>query len=440
VKKASSMRYLCYLLCILSLAPCESAVVSAQENPDGQWPADSWPQWGGIHRDHKSSASGLLQQWPEAGPAQVWKYTDAGRGFSSFSVYDGRLYTLGTKDGRNYALCLNAGDGTEMWRTDIAAAIPADGYNQDWSGGPRSTPTLAGQHVVVLDDGGTLCCLTRESGAICWSVNLVDDFGGMVPKWGYAASPLVDGNRVVVCPGMDQFMVVLDLETGRKLFTSSGHNERAHYVSLIKHEVDGVPMYVTAAQSGLVAFSAENGAVMWTNKSTGNATATVATPIVCGNLIYHTSAYSAGCALLEISIQDGVATAREIYANQNQQNHHGGVVLVDDLLYGYRRRGGLVCQDLNSGEVKWNERLSGDSSASIAYADHRLYVYGETSGTCYLAEPSAEKWLERGRITLPQQTQLDRLQGKIWAHPVIAEGKLFLRDMDLIYAFDLTRQ
>lgn len=433
------IRSFCIQFCAFLLL---SFLAFGQGNGFGQenWPKDSWPQWGGPHRDHKSAAQGLLQQWPEGGPSVVWKFSDAGIGYSSFSVLDGRLYTLGMIDGTNYVICLNADNGKQIWRTAISPAVPEGSYNQSWLGGPRSTPTISGNRVLVTGDGGTLCSLNRASGEIQWTVNLVEDFGGEIPKWGYSASPLVDGNRVVVCPGMDAFLVALDIETGEKVLASSGFSERAHYVSVMKQSVGGVETYVTGASAGLVGFSVKTGEALWTNGSSGNGTATIPTPIIQDNLVYHTSDYGTGCVLVELQATGESVSATEVYASkQSMQNHHGGVLLLKNHIFGVKKGGGWVCHDFMSGEVKWNKRLSGDGSACVAYADNRIYVFGESSGTCYLVEPSTEKWIEHGKMTLPEQTTIDRKRGRIWSHPVIAEGKLFLRDLDLIYAFDIKR-
>ncbi len=418
--------------------PAAAAADAQPQTEQAQaWPADSWPQWGGPERNHQSKASGLLQQWPEGGPPLAWKFTDAGAGYSSFAVHDGLLYTLGTADDHNFALCLNANDGSQVWRTRIGPAVREEEYLQGWGGGPRSTPTLTASRVFVLDDGGYLCCLERATGILHWRVNLVEDFGGAIPKWGYSESPLVDEQRVIVCPGNRNFLIALDVESGRLLMTSSGFDEKAHYVSVVRQTVAGQAMYVTAAQSGLVGFSATTGQALWTNSSSGNATATIPTPIIKEDLVYHTSAYSTGCVLLRVAATDQGMQAEEIYFNKNMQNHHGGVLLIDDTIFGYRRNGGWLCQDFTSGEILWSQRVPGDSSASAIYADHRCYVFGESSGTCYLVEPSRTQWLEHGQLTLPSQTEMNRRSGKIWAHPVVAEGKLFLRDMNLIFAFDI---
>ncbi len=403
------------------------------------WPKESWPQWGGPDRNHKSRSDNLLQQWPTGGPPVAWKFTNAGVGYSACAVIDGKLFTMGTIDGNCFLICLDTTDGSELWRTSIGAALPDGAYRQGWGAGPRGTPSIAGDRVIALDDAGNLACVDRHTGKLNWQLNLVDDFDGELPKWGYSESPLIDGDRVVVCPGNSQYLVALDVATGNKLFSSAGFDYPPHYASVVKHEVDGIPMYIAATVEGLVGFSANNGAVLWQNMSSGNATATIPTPIVQGKFVYHTSAYSTGCVLIELSVNNDKVVAREVYFNKNMQNHHGSVILVNNLLFGVRKSGGWLCQDFLTGEIVWSERISGDSSASATFADNRFYIYGESSGACYLVEPSSQGWIEHGKLTLPEQTKLDRKSGKIWSHPVVAEGKLFLRDLDLIYAFDISK-
>lgn len=403
-------------------------------------PAQSgWSQWGGPNRDHKSLETGLQQQWPAGGPKLVWKYGKAGFAYSSPAVVDGRLYSLGSDGGKNFVFCLDSQTGKEHWRTVLGDAPSKSSYDPNWGAGPRSTPTVIGGRVIALDDGGICCALDAKTGAIAWKVSLMADFSGQMPNWGYSESPLVDNDRVVVCPGGDQFLVMLDLETGKKLLSSTGFSERPHYVSVVKHTVDGTGMYITAAQSGLVGFSTETGKKLWTNPSTGNSLATILTPIVSDRFVYHTSAYGAGSALVELKAVDGKVTATEVYANKVMQNLHGGVVLHDGNVFGYRRGGGWVCQDFKTGALKWSTRIAGDTSVSLAFADGRLYLFGESSGTCYLVEPSESQWKVSGKLSLPEKSQLERSKGQIWTHPVIAEGKLFLRDLDLIFAFDVRR-
>ena len=400
---------------------------------------DSWPQWGGPNRDHKSQSTGLKQEWASGGPKLVWTLDSAGMGYSSLAVTEGRGYSLGARDGKNFAFCIDASTGKEIWRTETGAAVPDEAYNSGWGTGPRSTPTVLADRVIVLDDAGNCCCLKKDDGKLHWKVNLITDLGGSMPKWGFSESPLVDGQRVIVTPGGKNFLTGLELSTGKPVYRTSGYEEVPHYVSVIKHAVDGIDCYTTACGKGLVSFAVDDGRLLWTNDKTGAGTATIPTPIVNGNYVYHTAAYDTGCVLMKLSANGKKVEAEQVYANKNQLNHHGGVVLVGDNVFGFKSKGGWICQDFMSGEVKYQGRVEKESGGSVAFADGRLYVYGESTGNCYLVEPSSQDWVVKGQVELPAKSKLDRRKGQIWAHPVIAEGKLFLRDLDLMYAFDIKK-
>lgn len=400
---------------------------------------DSWTQWGGPNRDHKSLASGLKQEWPTGGPKLVWSAKTAGMGYSSIAVSEGRCYTLGAKEGKNYVQCLDATSGQQVWQTETGEAAAEKTYATGWGAGPRSTPTVVSDRIVVLDDMGNCCCLTKSDGKLIWKKNLIADLGGSMPNWGYSESPLVDGDRVVVCPGGANFLVAFNLNTGETVLKSTGYAEKAHYVSVIKHSVNGLDAYTTACGKGLVSFATDDGRMLWSNSLTGAGTATIPTPIIVDNRVYHTAGYGAGCVLLKLSRSGKNVTAEEVWANKNQSNHHGGVVLHNGTIYGFKPRSGWIAQDFSSGEAKFQEPVKDEAGGSLAFADGRLYVYGEKTGNCYLVEPSPSAWTVKGQLSLPEKSGLNRGRGQIWAHPVIAEGKLFLRDLDLIYAFDIAK-
>lgn len=403
-----------------------------------------WPQWRGPHRDGHAAPQSLLQQWPESGPKLKWAFRDAGRGYSALAVVDGRAYTMGSRDSQTLVICLDAETGKSVWEKPIDRASVKDDYLHGWGGGPRSTPTVDGEHLYALSDLGTLACLEISDGNIVWSVSLVERFGGEVPKWGYSESPLVDGDRVLVTPGGKQFLVGLDKRTGKKVWGSQGFDGPAQYVSVLRHAVGDVAFYVTASQPGLVAFSAQSGERLFESTVTGNVTAVIPTPVVDGDLLYHTSAYGAGNVLLRLSAtgQGGVQAEQEYHhGTKSMENHHGGVVLVEGVIYGFTKTGGggWMAQDLKSGEMLWSERLRSTRSGSICYADGRLYCYNDDDGTLLLVQPSRDGWQPRGQLTLPEQTELDRGSGAIWAHPVVADQMLLIRDQDLIYAYDIAR-
>ncbi|WP_146459488.1 PQQ-binding-like beta-propeller repeat protein [Rubripirellula tenax] len=404
-----------------------------------------WPQWRGPQRDGHAAAQPLLESWPDGGPAQIWQASGLGRGYSTAAVVDQRIYTLGSDEAGCFAVCLNAADGGEVWRTTFSRASNGDDYNQGWGGGPRSTPTVVGNHIYVLSDVGVAAAIDRDSGDVTWKVDVVESYGGKVPTWGYSESLLVDGDRVVVTPGESNFMVGLNCSSGEKVWTSQGVNAPAQYVSPIKATVAETTFYVTASKPGLFAFDTTSGGKVFSDASTGNNVAVIPTPILQGDELYHTSDYGSGNTLIKLSGNGGGKIATEsIYhlADKTMQNHHGGVVLVDGVIYGFTKANGgtWMAQDMASGETLWEEKIRPNRSGSIAFADGRLYCYNDKDGSVYLVKPSRTGWESSGRLELPRQTDLPRDKGAIWAHPIIADGMLIIRDQDLMFAYDISRK
>jgi outer membrane protein assembly factor BamB len=162
-----------------------------------------------------------------------------------------------------------------------------------------------------------------------WSKNLIKDFGGGVPQWGCSESVLIDGDKLFCTPGGKSFLVGLNKKTGEKVYESKGFEDGAQYVSIMKASVGGIPIYVTASKSGLVAFHAQTGEHQFTSPTTGNKTAVIPTPIIVGDQIYHSSAYKAGNSLLKLSAESGKVKMEEVYHldKESMENHHGGYVL-----------------------------------------------------------------------------------------------------------------
>jgi outer membrane protein assembly factor BamB len=402
-----------------------------------------WPQWRGPARDGHAASQSLLKTWPEGGPKLKWSYKSAGLGYSTVSVSNGRLFTMGQRGDDCVAICLDAASGKELWVQRIDRGTKKDDYLTSWGGGPRSSPVVDGALVYFLSDLGELACLKAADGSKVWSVNFVKDLGGKVPQWGYSESVLIDGGRVVGTPGGENFMVAFDKKSGERVWSSKGFDSGAEYVSIMKAEIGGVPIYVTACKPGLVAFHSETGELQFTSPKTGNRTAVIPTPIVQGNELYHSSAYKAGNSLLKLSAANNKVSMEEVYHfdKESMENHHGGYVLHDGTIFGFSNalRGVWMAQDWKSGQILWSKKVGKARSGSIAMADGLLYCYDDAEGACYLVKPSKEGWEELGKVNLPEQTSADRGQGAIWAHPIIANKTLLIRDQELIYAFDIGR-
>ena len=388
--------------------------------------ADDWPQWRGPDRDGLSPASGLLESWPEGGPELLWLYRDAGIGYSSSAVVDGRLYTMGARDGAEYVIALDVRSGQEAWATRTGTL-----FTNKWGDGPRSTPTIHEGRVYALGAGGDLVCLQAAGGKLVWHRTMAE-FGGATPEWGYTESPLVDGERVLSTPGGEKGAVVaLDRGTGELLWQSKQFTDAAQYSSIIAVEIHGVRQFVQRTTQSIVGIDTDGG-LLWRAEFPDGRVAVIPTPVVRGDRVYVTAGYGAGCKLIEI---DGSQNASPVYDNKVMKNHHGGVVLVGDHLYGYSDGYGWVCQVFDDGELVWNEKEA-LGKGSISYADGRFYCLAQ-DGEVALIEATSKSYVEHGRFRLDPQSELRSPHGGIWAHPVIADGRLYLRDQELLFCYDL---
>ncbi len=386
--------------------------------------SESWTRFRGQTNTDRSPDTGLLKSWPEKGPKQVWLFEKAGSGYSGFSVLGEQLFTMGTRKGKAVILCLNANTGKEVWSTNVGKAL-----KNDWGDGPRSTPTIDGEFLYVIGGKGDVVCVKAKNGSKVWSRKM-SDFGGKVPYWGYSESVLIDGNKVVCAPGGTKGAVVaLNKKTGKTIWQSKGFTGKAEYSSVVIAEAGGTRQYVRLLQKSLAGIDAKNGKVLWTHEWPGR-TAVIPTPIVDGNKIYITSGYGVGCMMLEI----GKSGVKKLWQNKVMKNHHGGVVRVGDHLFGHADAG-WVCQKWDDGSEIWRDR--GLGKGSVHYADGMLYCVEENSGVVALVEASSKEFKEVSRFTLSPQAKNRPRRGKIWVHPVVINGHLFLRDQEYIYCYNV---
>jgi outer membrane protein assembly factor BamB len=392
--------------------------------------ADDWPQWNGRNRDGKSADTGLLAQWPAEGPKLAWKATGFGNGYSTIAVAEGRIYSMGDKDDAGWLMAASADGGKLLWSAKVgqpgAPGVP--GYDFP---GPRSSPTVDGPLVFALDAWGELICVSAADGKEQWRKSLVKDLGGAPPTWGYSESPLVDGEQVVVTPGGHKgALAAFNKKTGELRWQSKEFTDAAHYSSIIPAEIDGARQYIQLTSASVAGLAAKDGALLWKAPRQGSV-AVIPTPIVAGDEIYVTSGYNAGCNLFKVTKTDGKFSANQVYANHVMVNHHGGVVRVGKYIYGYSDGKGLTCQKAGTGEAVWTEKAK-IKKGSVSYADGKLYCREEDSGTMILVNAAPDAYAEKGRFKQP-----DRSPEKAWSHPVIANGKLYLRDQDVLLCYDL---
>lgn len=389
--------------------------------------AADWPQWRGPNRDDISPDSSILHPWPEKGPAQKWVYKEGGMGYAGFSIAGGNLFTMGaSSDGEN-VLCLDAETGTKKWSTQLDNRV----YPNNWGDGPRSTPTVDGEMLYSLSANGILGCLQAADGKVVWKKDLVADLGGKLQSWGFTESVLVDGDHVICTPGGGKgTMAALNKKTGEVVWRSTGIQAEAQYSSpiLINHE--GKKQVVQLLSRKVIGVDPANGELLWQANFPGRV-AVIPTPIYSNGHLYVTAGYGIGCQLLKL----GGKTPEVVYENNYMENHHGGVILVDGKLYGHSDKEGWICQDFMTGEIIWKDKSLG--KGAVGYAAGHLVCLEEGSGTVVLAEASTKGWKEQGRFKLDPQTAQRKPQGKIWVHPVIVNGRLYLRDQEFIHCYDV---
>jgi len=425
--------------------------------------ANDWPQWRGPSRDDLSKETGLLKQWPEGGPKKIWSYDKAGSGYSGFAIVDGKLFTMGTRDtetptaapastanpaepaaappdpkknpapsptANEILICLDATTGQELWTTKLGSVL-----GNNWGNGPRGTPCVDGDTVYTMGGEGTLVAASTKDGKELWRVTM-ESLGGKRPGWGYTESVCVDGKLVLCTPGGPKGTVAaLDKKTGQVVWQSKDWTDGAHYSSIIPAKINGQDQYVQRTDKNIAGLDAKTGAVLWKQPYPGK-TAVIPTPIVQGNQIYVTAGYGVGCMSFTIEPGNQIKMLYDETASPGKvmKNHHGGVILLNDHVYGYSDGNGLVCQDFKTGQEVWAEKKAIQKGA-ISYADGNFYFLEEGPGNVVLLEASPSAYVEKSRFKLDPQTTIRSPSGHIWTHPVISNGRLYLRDQDLIFCY-----
>jgi outer membrane protein assembly factor BamB len=384
--------------------------------------AADWPQWQGPDRTGLSKETGLLTAWPANGPSLVWTAGGLGNGYGSVAVVGERAFVQGTRNGRTMVAALNRADGKEVWSKALGEA-----GNDDRGPGPRGTPTVDGDRMYVLTEGGDLACLKTDGTAV-WQRNILKDFGGQQLNWLISESPLVDGPHVIVSPGgPGAGMVKLDKMTGKTVWQSKELSDTAGYSSPIVADVQGVRTYMTFTAAAGVGVRASDGKLMFRYPNAANRTANITTPIFNDNKVFFTSAYNTGAGLLGLTVENGAVSAKEIYFTREMRNHHGGVVLVNGYLYGFSDSI-LTCLEFATGKLMWRDRSVG--KGSVMFADGHLYLQGENN-VVGLAEASPAGYKEKGRFQIADKGL------PAWAHPVVSGGRLYIRNQDAVMAYDI---
>jgi outer membrane protein assembly factor BamB len=305
---------------------------------------------------------------------------------------------------------------------------PFGGYRNGMGDGPRGTPTIDGDRVYAEGGNGDVTCLDAKTGETIWHVNLARDFGGGVPGWGYSESPLIVDGLVVVTPGGNKgTLVALDKESGRVVWTSGEVTEGAHYSSPLVAEIHGVRQIVQFARASVFGVSIKDGKFLWKYTKPANGTANCCSPIVDQDHVFASSSYGTGGGLAKISHSDDKFAADEVYFEKKLDCHHGGIVKIGNCMYS-NGGGPLICMDFMSGKIMWQNRSVG--KGALVAADGMLYLLSENHEVA-LVDASPGEYVERGRFKVKSHGRPS------WAHPVVAGGRLYIRDQESLTAYDV---
>ncbi|MEO0017262.1 MAG: hypothetical protein RLZZ522_545 [Verrucomicrobiota bacterium] len=396
-----------------------------------------WPQWRGPERNGKSAEKVAFKDWDSQPPKLLWQVKGMGQGYAGVAVAGGVIYTTGDLADGQGVVAADAKDGTVRWSTTVTDGVPKHSFE-----GARSTPTVVGDKLWVTTSDGTIACLTT-TGKLVWKKNFQSEWGGkMMSGWGFSESVLVDGNLAVCTPGgPEAMMVALEKDTGKELWKCKvpefGKNGKpgAGYGSAVISMGAGVKQYVQMTGQGVIGVRAADGEFLWGYDHSANSTANISTPVVVGDHVFSSTAYGAGAGLVKL-VKDGAGVkAEEVYfLKPNElQNHHGGMILVDGYLYcGHKQNGGdLVCIDIKTGKPAWGPvKAPAKGSASITYVDGHLIVRYQ-DGLMVLVEATPKEFRMKGSFKPAFQ------QRESWANPVVADGRLYLREQDQLMCYEL---
>jgi len=403
----------------------QAAQINAAKVPNqSSWQPASWYQWLGPQRNGISPETGLFDDTPSF--SEIWR-VKAGPGFSGLSVVDGKAYTMYAKGQSEYAVCLNAATGEEIWATRTGGLFA----NSMGGDGPRATPTVVGDRVFTASAQSVLYALDAETGAIIWSQDLPSKIASARVSeydWGYSASPLVEEGRVLIESGgkNNRSLAAFNAEDGSLLWTSG--SDEMGYSSPIGIDFAGQRQAVFFTGEGLMAVAPQNGQVLWRHPWPTDHKINAATPVfVPPDKIFISTGYGVGGALVQLIADDERTTTVLVWKNKSMKNHFATSVYYQGHLYGFDESI-LVCLDATTGEEKWKTR--GYGKGSLIIADGHLVILGEI-GNLGIAEATPDAF--RTKATRPV------FDSKCWTNPSLADGRIYLRDEKEIVCLNINQ-
>ena len=386
--------------------------------------------WRGPGRTGIYNETGLLKEWPAAGPALIWESSDAGTGYSSVTAAADAVYITGRKNNHD-VLTAYSPDGKKKW--DVVYGKSSTSNYPD----SRSTATVYKDKIFVVSGEGDMVCVGKE-GKIKWSVNYFKKYGASEPRFGISESPVVVGNKVIGTPGGNMAsMAAFDIETGTVVWTSEPVNELTQYVNPLLIEEKGKKLIVTVTIGHILGVDPDNGKLLWKvnyeamNDVQGGRRNHTNTPVYRDGHLLVANGYNQAAVKLKIN-WDGSAPV-VVWKNTDLTPHVGGAVLLGNYIYSSTHdnntMGRWICVDWTTGKTMWMS--SWHNKGSVISADGMLIIYEEKSGHVGLVRPNSRK------LEVISEFQVNKGSGPFWAHPVIYMGRLFLRHGEYLAVYSL---
>jgi len=403
-----------------------AALITGTLGSSGQAAEPYWPRFHGPRGDNISTETGLLQQWPDDGPPLVWTAKGLGVGFASVSLAHGHIYTAGNLDDQTVVMALDL-EGNMLWQTPCG-----DAWTKSHAG-TRGTPTIDGDRLYYETPLGDLVCLNAKTGEKIWGINILDEFVGQNITWALAESVLVEGNVVLCCPfGEKGSIVALDKTNGQTVWAAESVGDKAGYATPSIAEFAGRRMVLSMSGKALVGADLADGTLLFRHEHITKYDVNALKPVYDDGRIFISSGYGSGSEMVQLASSGSNITARQAWVSKAMDNHHGGVILWDGYIYGASSRGKWVCLDWDSGDTMYSE--DGVGKGSLTMADGLLYTLSERGGDVGLVKPTPEGHEMISQFTIPEGGE-----GRVWAHPVVSAGRLYIRHGDFLYAFNVKK-
>lgn len=392
-----------------------------------------WAYFHGPNGNNISKETGLLTKWPEQGPVRLWTTSGLGKGYSSVVISNQKVFTAGSLEKQTYVFAIDY-QGKILWKKPNGKGWEAG--NAQWArdyDGARATPTVNEGLVYHLGELGSLSVFKATDGSLVWHKNIVEAFDGTIPRYGYAESLLIDGNNLICFPGGAKgYMVALDKKSGKTVWANQDVGEEPGYSSPILVEDQGLRQIITMTDLGVVGVNADSGELLWKIGHTNKRKLNIANPIYMNGHVCISSGYGAGTILVKLNYKGKKVSAEKVWFNELLDNHHGGILYLDDHIYGTgHEKKGWFCLDFKTGKTLYRDAEGG--KGSFMYADGMFYYFTER-GQVNLVKSSNESFKIVSSFQLPNMST-----GFRWAHPVVCDGRLYLRHDDNLFVYKLSQ-